>query len=145
MTAKCYSSSILTRTSTMKIRILIVQNESLVRKVLARILANYSDVEVVGEAATGEEAIRSVGTVDPHVVLMDISMPRMDGITATQEIKRLYPHVKVIGLTEHAEGYELFAMTTAGADSVHMKSMATEHLYAAIKRATADLDLPGHE
>jgi hypothetical protein len=53
--------------------------------------------------------------------------------------------VKVIGLTEHAEGYELFAMTTAGADSVHMKSMATEHLYVAILRATADLDLTGHE
>lgn len=145
MTAKCYSSSIPTPTNTMKIRTLIVENESLVRKALARILADYSDVEVVGEAGTGEEAIRCVGIVDPHFVLMDISMPRMDGITATQEIKRQYPHVKVIGLTEHAERYELFAMTTAGADSIHQKSMATEHLYAAIKRATADLDLPGHE
>ena len=116
------------------IRILLVDDESLVRKILKQILATYPDVEVVGEAAAGDEAISSVERLQPHVVVMDIRMPRMDGIAAAREITRTFPHVKIIGLSEYAYGYHADAMEKAGAAGVYEKSKATEELYAAIKR-----------
>jgi DNA-binding NarL/FixJ family response regulator len=116
------------------IRILLVDDECLVRKVLRQILATYPDVEVVGEAAAGDEAISSVERLQPHVVIMDIRMPRMDGIAAAREISQRFSHVKIIGLTEYAYGYHADAMEKAGAAGVYQKSKATEELYAAIKK-----------
>ena len=116
------------------IRILLVDDECLVRKILKQILATYPDVEVVGEAAAGDEAISSVERLQPHVVIMDIRMPRMDGIAAAREITRAFPHVKIIGLSEYAYGYHADAMEKAGAAGVYEKSKATEELYAAIKK-----------
>src|SRR5687767_108163 len=116
------------------IRILLVDDESLVRKVLRQILATYPDVEVVGEAAAGDEAISSVERLQPHIVIMDIRMPRMDGIAAAREISQRFSHVKIIGLTEYAYGYHADAMEKAGAAGVYQKSKATEELYAAIKK-----------
>jgi DNA-binding NarL/FixJ family response regulator len=116
------------------IRILLVDDECLVRKILTQILATYPDVEVIGEAATGDEAISRVEALQPHIVIMDIRMPRMDGIAAAREIKRKYPDVKVIGLSEYAYGYHADAMEKAGAVGVYQKSKATEELYATIKK-----------
>ena len=97
------------------IRVLLVDDESLVRRVLRQILAQYPDIDIVGEAATGVEAVSAVKDFQPEVVLMDIRMPRMDGITAAREIKAQHPHVKIIGLSEYAEGYQAHAMELAGA------------------------------
>jgi DNA-binding NarL/FixJ family response regulator len=122
-------------------RVLLVDDECLVRLVLARILADHPDLEVVGEAATGDEAISSVERLRPHVVVMDIRMPRMDGIAAAREIKRKYPEVQILGLSEYAYGYHLDAMEKAGAVGVFQKSKALEELYPAIKKITGGADL----
>ena len=115
------------------IRVLLVDDESLVRKVLRQILAAYPDMELVGEAATGYEAISAVERLQPDIVVMDIRMPGLDGIAAAGEIRRKYPHVKVIGLSEYAYGYNTDAMEKAGALGVYQKSNAFEELYSVIK------------
>jgi DNA-binding NarL/FixJ family response regulator len=115
-------------------RVLLVDDESLVRHVLSRILADYPDVEVIGQAATGDEAILSVEALRPHLVIMDIRMPKMDGIAAAREIKSKYPEVQIIALTELAYGYHADAMLRAGALAVYQKANAFEELYPAIKK-----------
>ena len=77
-------------------------DESLVRRILKQILAGYPDMELVGEAATGYEAISAVERLQPDIVVMDIRMPGLDGIAAAREIRFKYPHVKIIGLSEYA-------------------------------------------
>ena len=116
-------------------RVLLVDDESLVRRVLRQILASYQDVEVVGEAANGQEAISAVERLQPDVVVMDIRMPAFDGITAARVIREKYRHVKIIGLSEYAQSYNIDAMERAGALGVYLKSMALEDLYPAIKAA----------
>jgi DNA-binding NarL/FixJ family response regulator len=122
-------------------RILLVDDECLVRGVLSRILADYPDLEVVGQAATGDEAISSVETLRPHVVVMDIRMPKMDGITAAREIKTRYPEVQIIALSEFAYGYHADAMLKAGALAVYQKSNAFEELYPAIRKISVGNDM----
>jgi DNA-binding NarL/FixJ family response regulator len=118
-------------------RVLLVDDESLVRRILKQILAGYSDMELVGEATNGEEAIAAVETFQPDIVVMDIRMPALDGIAAAREIRAKYPHVKIIGLSEYAYGYNTDAMEKAGALGVYQKSNAFEELYPAIKKVTA--------
>ena len=116
-------------------RVLLVDDESLVRRILKEILASYQDVELVGEAASGCEAVGAVERLQPDIVVMDIRMPGMDGIAAAREIRTKYPHMKIIGLSEHAHSYNTDAMEKAGAVGVYLKSMAFEDLYPAIKAA----------
>jgi DNA-binding NarL/FixJ family response regulator len=118
-------------------RVLLVDDESLVRRILKQILATYPDMEMVGEAATGYEAIFAVERLEPDIVVMDIRMPGLDGIAAAREIRAKYPHVKVIGLSEYAYGYNTDAMEKAAALGVYQKSSAIEELYPAIKKVTA--------
>ena len=120
----------------MAVRILLVDDESLDRRLLKQTLAAYPDMDLVGEASSGDEAISAVARLHPDIVLMDIRMPTMDGIAATRVIKTTYPHVKVIGLSDYAEGYS--AMEKAGAVGVHPKSRATENLYSTIKKLQFD-------
>ncbi|HKY70909.1 MAG TPA: response regulator transcription factor [Nitrospira sp.] len=112
---------------------LVVDDESLVRRTLKQILSSYQDLEVVGEAADGEEAIAAVARLQPDIVVMDIRMPALDGIAAAREIRAKAPHVKIIGLSEHATGFNTDAMERAGAVGVYLKSMALDDLYLAIK------------
>lgn len=125
---------------TSAIRVLIVDDETLVRGVLRSILAEHQDVEVVGEAATGDEAVSSIERLQPNVVTLDIRMPRMDGVAAAYEIRSRYPHVKLIGLTELTQGHDYHAMHRAGVVGIYQKSKAAEELYTAIKRAIAGQD-----
>jgi DNA-binding NarL/FixJ family response regulator len=118
-------------------RVLLVDDESLVRRILKQILASYSDMELVGEATNGEEAIAAVERLQPDIVVMDIRMPALDGIAAAREIRAKHPHVKTIGLSEYAYGYNTDAMEKAGALGVYQKSKALEELYPAIKKVTA--------
>ena len=94
-------------------------------------------MEIVGEAATGYEAIGAVERFQPVIVIMDIRMPGLDGIAAGRQIRDKYPHVKIIGLSEYAYGYNTDAMEKAGAVGVYQKSNAFEELYPAIKKVTA--------
>jgi NarL family two-component system response regulator LiaR len=116
-------------------RVLLVDDESLVRRILKEILAAYQDLELVGEAANGKEAISAVERLQPDVVVMDIRMPALDGIAAARVIREKYRHVKIIGLSEYAQSYNIDAMERAGALGVYLKSMALEELYLAIKAA----------
>lgn len=118
-------------------RVLLVDDESLVRRILKQILAAYPDMELVGEAATGYEAISAVERLQPDIVVMDIRMPGLDGIAAARDIRVKYPDVKIIGLSEYAYGYNTDAMERAGAVAVYQKSNAFEELYPAIKKVAA--------
>jgi DNA-binding NarL/FixJ family response regulator len=118
-------------------RVLLVDDESLVRRILKQILTSYPDMELVGEAATGYEAVDAVERLQPDIVVMDIRMPGLDGIAAAREIRVKHPHVKIIGLSEYAYGYNTDAMEKAGAVGVYQKSNAFEELYPAIKKVTA--------
>src|SRR6476660_7058813 len=116
-------------------RVLLVDDESLVRRTLKQILSAYQDLELVGEAANGQEAISAVERLRPDVVVMDIRMPAIDGIAAVQAIREKYPRAQIIGLSEYAQSYNVDAMERAGALGVYLKSMALEELYSAIKAA----------
>ena len=87
-------------------------------------------------AADGQEAVTLAGTLRPHVVIMDVSMPRLDGIVATRQIVANWPQVKVIGLTMHADDATREAMRAAGAFDCLAKSDPTEILVGAILAAT---------
>jgi DNA-binding NarL/FixJ family response regulator len=121
-------------------RVLLADDDSLVRTAIRRVLADYPEVEVVGEAGTGVEAVSSVERLRPHIVIMDIRMPGMDGIAAAREIKDKYPETLIIGLSEYAYGYHADAMLKAGALAVYKKSDAPEELYAAIKKVVGSQD-----
>ena len=118
-------------------RVLVVDDDYLILEVLTRLLNEYPDVEVVGQAVTGDEAISKAESLQPHIVIMDIRMPKMDGITAAREIKSKCPQVQIIGLTELSHGYHAEAMLKAGALAVYQKSNALDELYPAIRKITA--------
>ena len=120
------------------IRVLLVDDHSIIREGLRSFLQSYPDVDVVGEAANGEEAILSVARLQPSVVVMDVNIPKIDGIATTREIKSQYPHVAVVGLTISAPGYASDSMQKAGACEVLTKGEdAVDGLYQAIKKAAS--------
>jgi DNA-binding NarL/FixJ family response regulator len=117
------------------IRILLVDDVELVRHTLRTALSAYTDLAIVGEARDGEEALAWVQRCDPSVVVMDIHMPRLNGIQATALIKRFFPHVIVVGLSAHATEYLRQEMITVGATSVLPKDDAGARLYEEIRKA----------
>jgi len=121
-------------------RVLLVDDQSVVRDTLRSILRPYSDVDIVGEASNGEEAVIKVNQLHPDVVVMDIVMPRLDGIAAARQIQTVSPLTPIVGLSLHAKSYEVNAMVQAGAFEVINKERAIDDLYAAIQRAFAALE-----
>lgn len=110
------------------IRVLIVDDVREIRESLRRLLMSYPGMEVVGEACDGEEAILQVHQVKPSIVVMDINMPRLDGVSATARIRRTFPHVVVIGISVHATDETRQVMLAAGATTVISKDMAVDQL-----------------
>src|SRR5678809_1644993 len=100
-----------------RIRVLLVDDHTLVRQGLRSALQAYPNIDVVGEAGDGEEAVASVAKLQPAVVVMDINMSKMDGIEATRLIKTQQPEIVVVGLSVNATNYYLDAMQKAGAVS----------------------------
>ena len=120
------------------IRVLLVDDHPTVRETLRGALQAYPNIEVVGEADDGEEALAKVGQLKPAVVVMDINMPRMDGITATRLIKVQYPEIAVIGLSVDNREYQVFAMKKAGAFGVlQKKEMSVGELFGVIQNTVA--------
>lgn len=117
------------------IRVLLVDDHAMVRQGLRSLLQTYPDFEVVGEACNGEEALRCVQELSPSVVVMDITMPKLNGIEATARIKKKYPHVVVVGLSVNASKENRKAMTAAGAEMLITKEAAVEQLYEEIKES----------
>ncbi len=118
-----------------KIKVLIVDDHRVVRQGLRTFLELNEDILVVGEAADGEEAISLATQLKPDVVLMDLVMPRLDGITATNRIKTLGLGTKVIALTSFAEDDKLFPAIQAGAASYLLKDVSPDALVEAIRAA----------
>lgn len=100
------------------------------------LLNDYGDIEVVGEASNGEEAVLLAERLKPAVVIMDINMPRMNGIEATAKIKAAHPHTIVIGLSVNAETENQNAMERAGAALLLTKEAAVDRLYSSIRETT---------
>lgn len=119
----------------MPIKILLVDDHAVVRSGLAKFLMVNKDLKLVGEAADGEEALQKVSLYKPNVVLMDLLMPGMDGITATREITRKYPQVKVIALTSFAEQNMVQGALQAGAVGYLQKNVTAKELGYAIRAA----------
>lgn len=116
------------------IRILLVDDHAIVRKGLRALLTEIDDVEVVGEAADGEQAIAQAAALQPDVILMDIVMPNMDGIEATQQITRRQPEARVLALTSFASDDKLFPAIKAGALGYLLKDSDPEDLLQAIRQ-----------
>ncbi len=115
------------------LRLLVVDDHVVIRQSLARVLAGEPDLEVVGEAADGKQAVELAGQLQPDVILMDVSMPVMDGIAATQAVRTAYPHVQVIGLSMFSDAEQAQRMREAGAADYVAKASSTEVLLAAIR------------
>jgi DNA-binding NarL/FixJ family response regulator len=111
-------------------RVLIADDSARARDGLRALLATWPEITVVGEAANGQDAVRLVAECRPDIVLMDLQMPVLDGVQATQLIKQQSPAVTVIVLTMYA--VEQSAALAAGADAFLMKGSAPERLLAAL-------------
>jgi DNA-binding NarL/FixJ family response regulator len=118
-----------------RIRVLIVDDHAIVRRGLRGLLELVDDVEVVGEAADGEQAVRSAAACDPDVVLMDIVMLGEDGVEATAEIKAAHPEIEVVALTSFIEEQKVVAALEAGASGYLLKDADEREVIAAIRAA----------
>ncbi|MEO5955567.1 MAG: PAS domain S-box protein, partial [Nitrospiraceae bacterium] len=116
-----------------RIRVLVVDDHAMVRKGICSLLDSYPDVDMVGEAGDGEEGVAMAERLQPSIVLMDINMPKMNGIDATAEITSRYPHIVVIGLSVQVGGANEEAMKNAGAARLLSKGAAVDELYGAIR------------
>lgn len=115
------------------IRVLIVDDHAVVRQGLRAFLQTQDDVEIAGEAADGDEAIRQVRELVPDVVLMDLVMPKLDGIAAIREMRALSPSTKVLVLTSFADDDKVFAAVKAGAAGYLLKDVRPQELGDAIR------------
>jgi CheY-like chemotaxis protein len=120
-----------------KIRVMLVDDHAILREGLASLLQRYTDIEVVGEAEDGQVAVELAQALHPDVVVMDLSMPRLNGIEATRKIVSALPGVRVVGLSMHGEEDGLSAMRRAGAVECVIKAGPPDDLVTAIRRATA--------
>ncbi|UCG86263.1 MAG: hybrid sensor histidine kinase/response regulator transcription factor, partial [Gemmatimonadota bacterium] len=124
---------------TRQIRILLVDDQKITREGLQALLDHYPDLHVVGEAASGGEAIQLARELTPNVVVMDVAMPGMSGIEATRRIIDVLPDAKIVALSMHAEGQYVLEMLRAGATGYLLKDCAQEDLAHAIRAVNAKL------
>lgn len=116
-----------------KKRVLIVEDHTLLRAGLKALLSQDPDIEIVGEAENGRDAVRLVAMLTPDLVLTDLSMPGMNGIESIVDIKRRYPGVRVLVLTIHKTDEYIFEALRAGADGYILKDASHDELRIAIR------------
>ena len=116
-------------------RVIIVDDQDVVRRGLSVFLDAFEDFELVGEASNGAEAVALCDTLLPDIVLMDIYMPQMDGLTATQKIRQRHPEIRIIVLTSLKDDEILSRMMHAGAVNYILKDASIDELAAAIRKA----------
>ncbi|MGH7254184.1 MAG: response regulator transcription factor, partial [Nitrospirales bacterium] len=116
-----------------RIKVLIADDHKVVREGLAAILKSKENLVVVGEAQDGQEAVEKARTLMPDVILMDVSMPRMNGVEATRVIKREFPHVGIVALTMYEEQQYIFDLVRAGATGYLLKDTDSSQIVAAIR------------
>ena len=116
-----------------RLRVLIADDHALFRRGLEMVLDNEPDIEVVGEAHDGDQAVDRASELMPDVVLMDVRMPRRSGIEATQKIKEQLPHVKILVLTNSDEEADLYDSIKAGASGYLLKEISSEEVADSIR------------
>ena len=119
----------------MTVRVLLVDDQALFREALGTLLGTRGDIEVVGEAGDGAEALRRAADLAPDVVLMDLRMPVLDGIAATRRLRVEQPDVRVIALTTFDDDEEVFAALRAGAVGYLLKDVSSARLVEAVLAA----------
>jgi len=120
-----------------QIKVLIADDHTVVREGTRQILEHEPDLEVVAEAADGEEAVKLAGSSRPDVAIIDIAMPRLDGIEATRQIKSLYPTIAVLILTAYDDDQFIFSLLEAGAAGYLLKSVRGRELVDAVRAVYA--------
>jgi len=115
------------------IKVMVVDDHTIVRDGICALLALVKDIEVIGEASNGSEALKMVKNLAPDVVLMDIAMPDMGGLEATRRICKEFPKIKVIALTQHDDKEFVFPIIEAGASGFISKIAASSELAAGIR------------
>lgn len=116
-----------------RIQILIVEDDPMMRNGLKHLLSIQSQLEIVGIAEDGCLGVEAAMTLQPDVVVMDVGMPHLDGIAATQQIKQTLPNVKIVMLTSHTDQTEVLAALSSGADGYCVKGTSVEQLVKAIE------------
>ena len=122
-------------TTAEKIRVLIADDHQVVRQGLRTFLELHDDIQVVGEAGDGLVAVEMAQQLHPDVILMDLVMPRLDGISATRQVKSSAVDIKVIALTSFTEDDKIFPAIQAGASSYLLKDISPDNLVEAIRAA----------
>ncbi len=120
---------------TKPIRVLLVDDHAMVRSGLGAFIFAFEDLELVGEASNGEEAVRLCQRLEPDVVLMDLKMPMMDGATATGQIREKFPHIQVLALTSFKEKELVEGALQAGAIGYLLKDISADELANAVRAA----------
>jgi NarL family two-component system response regulator LiaR len=116
---------------------MLVDDHMVVRSGLSTVLSVYDDLKLVGEAGDGEEAVRMAERLQPDVILMDLLMPKMDGVTAIKAIKARWPKIQIIALTSFKEKEYVEGALKAGANGYLLKDVSAEELINAVRRAVA--------
>ena len=117
-----------------KMRILLAEDHKVVREGTRRLLESQPDFEVVGEASDGIEAVELAKKFKPEIIIMDVSMPRLNGIEATRQIKAIYPNIAILPLTGYDDDEYVFALLEAGAAGYLLKDSSGEELIEAIRQ-----------
>ena len=125
------------------IAVLIVDDHEVVRRGLRSFLESQGDIEVVGEAANGAEAVQKVQELLPDLVLMDLVMPGMDGIDAIRQVSRVSPSSRVLVLTSFSEDEKVFPAIKAGANGHLLKDVAVEDLACAVQAENSAMGCTG--
>jgi DNA-binding NarL/FixJ family response regulator len=118
---------------TKRLRLLLVDDHALVREGLRALLTSDSRFEVVGEASEGETALSAADSLHPDIVVMDVSLPGLNGVQATRQIKARHPNMRVVALTVHEEGGYLRSLLDAGASAYVLKRSASHELVRALQ------------
>jgi DNA-binding NarL/FixJ family response regulator len=121
-----------------KIKILIADDHEMVREGLQIMISKIDEIEIIGEARNGEELVALTKKLQPDVILVDVKMPKCNGIEATKIIKKEYPHVGIIALSSFDEESLIMDMMNAGAKGYLLKNASKQELTAAIKAAYRD-------
>ena len=122
----------------MAIRILLADDHAIVRTGFRHLLEKQSDMEVVGEANDGRDAIQAARQLKPDVIIMDVAMPELNGIDASRQIARELPDIKVLALSMHTHSWFVGKMKEAGAKGYLLKNCASEELSRAIRTVFAN-------
>ena len=120
-----------------KIRLMIVDDHEVVRLGMRAAFELEADISVVGEASNGAEALAKMGVLDPQVILMDVRMPKMNGIEACREIKSAHPTVSILMITSFTDDEAVFASIMAGASGYLLKNVSRVELLKAIRKVAA--------